>query len=277
MMMMVPVRAGVALVLVLAAAGSAAAQQASPWQKDRQSSLRLLAGARDDTAALGGIELRLDPGWHTYWRDPGDSGVPPRFDFSKSDNVASVSVLFPAPKAFDDGAGGQSLGYTDRVVLPLRIVAKSPGKPLTLRATVNYAVCDKICVPVEASAELAFTAGGATDGTLQAALDAVPKPAGVGDANPLTISAVRRDGKNVIVDVTAPDTAEVSLLAEGPTADWALPVPRQTSTGPGVRHFIFALEGLPPGVSADGATLKLTLVGPDQAREFDTRLPSSGD
>ncbi|CAN5315517.1 protein-disulfide reductase DsbD family protein [soil metagenome] len=273
-MMMVPVRAGVALVLVLAAAGSAAAQQAaSPWQKDRQSSLRLLAGARDDAAAVGGVELRLDPGWHTYWRDPGDSGVPPRFDFSKSDNVESVSVLFPAPKAFDDGAGGQSLGYTDHVVLPLRIVAKNPSKPLTLRATVNYAVCDKICVPVEASAELSITTGSSTDGTLQAAFDALPKLAEVGDANPLTIRAVRRDGKHVMVDVAAPETAEVSLLAEGPTAEWALPVPRQISASAGVRHFGFALEGLPPGASADGATLKLTLIGPDQAREFDVRLP----
>jgi DsbC/DsbD-like thiol-disulfide interchange protein len=275
MMYMVPTRtAALAVLLMMSAVAGATAQDASAWQKDRQSSLRLLAGTRDGAAALGGIELRLDPGWHTYWRDPGDSGVPPRFDFSRSENVDSVSVLFPAPKQFEDGAGGQSLGYQDQVVLPLRIVAKNPGKPLTLRATINYAVCDKICVPVEASAELAFNGRGSTDGSLQAALDAVPKPAKVGDANPLTIRAIRRDGKNVVVDVTAPETGEISLLAEGPTADWALPVPKQISTGPdGLRRFGFALEGVPPGASADGATLKLTLLGPDQAWEYDVRLP----
>jgi DsbC/DsbD-like thiol-disulfide interchange protein len=274
MMTIVPLRcAGLTLVLLTSASSCASAQDASAWQKDRQSSLRLLAGQREGAAALGGIELRLDAGWHTYWRDPGDSGVPPRFDFSKSDNVDSVSVLFPAPKQFEDGAGGQSLGYQDQVVLPLRIVAKDAGKPLTLRATVNYAVCDKLCVPVEASAELAFTDRGPTDGALQAALDAVPKPAKVGDANPLTIRAVRRDGIEVVVDISAPETAEVILLAEGPTSDWALPVPKQISRGAGLRRFGFKLEGLPPGTAADGADLKLTLLGADQAREFDVRLP----
>ena len=76
----------------------------------------------------------LQPGWKTYWRTPGDSGVPPRFDFSKSENVEAVTVLWPAPTKFDDGAGGHSLGYHDQVVLPLRIVAKNADKPVTLRA-----------------------------------------------------------------------------------------------------------------------------------------------
>ena len=83
---------------------------------------------------LGGIAIQLQPGWKTYWRNPGDSGVPPRFDFSKSDNVEAVTVLWPAPKKFDDGAGGTSLGYKKQVVLPLRIVAKNADKPVTLRA-----------------------------------------------------------------------------------------------------------------------------------------------
>ena len=132
--------------------------------------------------------------------------MPPRFDFSKSDNVEAVTVLWPAPTKFDDGAGGHSLGYKQQVVLPLRIVAKNADKPVTLRAEINYAVCDKFCIPVEANAELAFASVASTeDSTLSDALDAVPKPASVGDPNPLTIRDVRRDGKtNVLVDVTAP-------------------------------------------------------------------------
>ena len=65
-------------------------------------------------------------------------------------------MLWPAPMKFDDGAGGIALGYKQQVVLPLRIVAKNADKPVTLRASVSYAVCDKICIPVEANAELAF-------------------------------------------------------------------------------------------------------------------------
>jgi DsbC/DsbD-like thiol-disulfide interchange protein len=253
----------------------ARAEDASPWQRDAHSAVRLLAGSRSGTVLLGGVAIQLQPGWKTYWRTPGDSGVPPRFDFSKSDNVEAVTVLWPAPTKFDDGAGGFSLGYKQQVVLPLRIVAKNADKPVTLRADISYAVCDKLCIPVEAKAELAFASVASTeDGNLSDALNAVPKPANIGDPNPLTIRDVRRDGKtNVLVDVAAPDTKDVSLYVEGPTPDWALPVPKLVDhSPPGVKRFAFELDGLPPGASAEGAALKLTLVGGDRAYEFNVNL-----
>src|SRR5215831_10906623 len=160
----------VAALLVSALAVEARAEDASPWQKDAHSQVRLLAGSRSGTVLLGGIALQLQPGWKTYWRSPGDSGVPPRFDFSKSENVEAVTVLWPAPLKFDDGAGGHSIGYHDQIVLPLRIVAKNADKPVTLRAEINYAVCEKLCIPVEASAELSFNNVASTeDGNLRAA------------------------------------------------------------------------------------------------------------
>src|ERR1700759_4691924 len=174
-----------------ASTSTAATQDASPWQKASHAAIRLLAGSRSGPVLLGGIAIQLDPGWKTYWRTAGDSGVPPRFDFSKSDNVEAVTVLWPAPTKFDDGAGGISLGYHDLIVLPLRIVAKSVDKPVTLRAEINYAVCEKLCIPVEANAELAFNSvASPEDSALFAALDTVPKPANVGDPNPLTIRDV---------------------------------------------------------------------------------------
>ena len=152
-----------AIVLVSSPALEARAEDASPWQRDGHSAVRLLAGSRSGSVLLGGIAFQLQPGWKTYWRTPGDSGVPPRFDFSKSDNVEAVTVLWPAPTKFDDGAGGHSLGYHDGVVLPLRIVAKNLDKPVTLRVDVNYAVCEKICIPVQAEAELPFTSVASTE------------------------------------------------------------------------------------------------------------------
>lgn len=254
--------------------GSARADDASPWQVDSHSQLRLLAGSHSGPVMMGGVAIQLQPGWHTYWRNPGDSGVPPRFDFSKSDNVDTVTILWPAPKKFDDGAGGTSLGYTQQVVLPMRVIAKDAKKPVTLRAAINYAVCEKICIPVDASAELAFTSVASTeDAALTAALDTVPKPATVGDANPLTVRNVTREGKHVLVDVAAPDGADPDLFVEGPTAEWALPIPKLVSKSAGSRRFDFELDGLPPGASADGATLKLTLVGGERAYEFSVTLP----
>jgi len=264
-----------ATILASAFAIAARAQDASPWQRDGHSAVRLLAGSRSGAVLLGGIAFQLQPGWKTYWRTPGDSGVPPRFDFSKSDNIETVTVLWPAPQKFDDGAGGVSLGYHDQVVLPLRIVAKNADKPVTLRAEINYAVCERICIPVEASAELAINNVASTeDGVLFAALDTVPKPANIGDPNPLTIRDVKRVGKSeVLVDVVAPDARPVNLYVEGPTPDWSLPVPKPVENSPlGVRRFSFQLEGVPPGVNPAGAALKLTLVGSDRFYEFNINL-----
>src|SRR6266567_3321064 len=165
MIVMVPLRAvlGGAALYNASAASEVRAEDASPWQRDAHSAVRLLAGSRSGTVLLGGIAIQLQPGWKTYWRTPGDSGVPPRFDFSKSDNVEAVTVLWPAPKKFDDGAGGTALGYKQQVVLPLRIVAKNADKPVTLRAEINYAVCEKLCIPVEANAELGFNSVASTE------------------------------------------------------------------------------------------------------------------
>ena len=268
---------GVAFALSVACmAIEARSEDSSPWQRDAHSAVRLLAGSRSGAVLLGGIAIQLQPGWHTYWRTPGDSGVPPRFDFSKSDNVEAVTVLWPAPKKFDDGAGGTSLGYKHQVVLPLRIVARNADKPVTLRAEINYAVCEKLCIPVEATTELGFASVASTeDGNLSEALNSVPKPANIGDPNPLTIRDVKREGKiNVLVDVSAPEGKDVSLFVEGPTPDWALPVPKRLEASPpGVKRFTFELDGLPPGANPDGAALKLTLVGGDKAYEFNVNLP----
>jgi DsbC/DsbD-like thiol-disulfide interchange protein len=167
------------------------------------------------------------------------------------------------------------MGYHDQVVLPLRIVAKNADKPVMLRVGINYAVCEKICIPVEANTELGFTSVASTeDSALFAALDTVPKPASIGDPNPLTIRDVKRDGKSsVLVDVVTPDAKDINLFVEGPTPDWALPVPTLLGQSPpGVKRFSFELDGLPPGADAEGAALKLTLVGGDRAYEFNINL-----
>jgi DsbC/DsbD-like thiol-disulfide interchange protein len=264
-----------ATLLASSLALEARAQDSSPWQRDGHSAVRLLAGSRSGAVLMGGVAFQLQPGWKTYWRTPGDSGVPPRFDFSKSENIEAVTVLWPAPLKFDDGAGGHSLGYHDQVILPLRIVAKNADKPVMLRAAINYAVCEKLCIPVEANAELPITSVASTeDSALFAALDTVPKPANVGDPNPLTIRDVKREGKStVLVDVVSPDPRGVNLFAEGPTPDWSLPVPKPLEhSPPGVRRFAFELDGLPPGTNPAGAALKLTLVGTDRSYEFNINL-----
>jgi DsbC/DsbD-like thiol-disulfide interchange protein len=169
-----------AIVMSLAAIPSASAQDASNWDGQVHSAARLIAGAMSknhDAAFLrAGIEIRLDPGWLTYWRDPGDSGAPPTFDFSGSENVKSVNVLWPAPERIPDGAGGNSIGYRSHVILPLHVVPMDDAKQTALRLKLQYDVCSNICIPVESNLVLNLSGDGAEEAAIARAEIRVPRP-----------------------------------------------------------------------------------------------------
>jgi DsbC/DsbD-like thiol-disulfide interchange protein len=266
--------------LVLALVSPAGAADASAWDGDGRSAVRLLAGGSARSRADGlraGLEIRLSPGWKTYWRYPGDSGVPPVIDFSKSENVKSVTVSWPAPHRFMDD-GGTSIGYKVGVVLPLQVVPQNPARPVTLRAAVDYAICERICIPAKSNTSIALSSAPSTfDAALRGAEAQVPKPAALGQSAPFGILGLRREPysphERVVVDVAAASAAALDLFVEGPTGDWALPVPEPIdSPSPGVHRFAFELDGMPPGASAAGARLRLTLVSGTDAIEVTTVL-----
>ena len=261
------------LVVTVAVLRPALAADASAWDGDQRAAVRLIAAAQRGTLVTyrGGIEIRLAPGWKTYWRYPGDSGVPPRFDFSHSTNVKSVTVRYPAPQRLADESG-TSIGYKHGVVFPLEIVPQNAAQPVKLVMKADYAICEKICIPAEGSAELSVTGKpGGQDDRLKQNDALVPSPASIGAGALLAVRAVTRDGKRILVDVAAPGAAE--LFAEGPTADWALPVPAPIDGAPaGQQRFAFELDGLPSNAKADGVTLTLTAVSGGRAIEVPYRL-----
>jgi DsbC/DsbD-like thiol-disulfide interchange protein len=294
-----------AILMSLAVVPPASAQDASNWDGQAHSAARLIAGAtgknQDAPFLRAGIEIRLDPGWRTYWRDPGDSGSPPIFDFSGSENVKSVNVLWPAPERFPDGVGGHSIGYSNHVVLPLHVVPLEGAKQTALRLKLEYDVCSNICIPVESNLLLNLGGDGAEDATIARAEIRVPRPVALGQRvrtqalrehaeagpdiaaesadqhrAPLAILGVHRQPGDahdrVLVDVEAPAGAPVDLFVEGPTPDWSLPLPQQGAVDGAVRHFEFELEGLPPDAKAEGAVLTLTAVSGDDAVEVTARL-----
>src|SRR5215207_7052364 len=147
--------------LLFAAQGAAAAGDVSRWDGDERSAARLIAGSRPTGAApfmRAGVEIRLKVGWHTYWRYPGDAGVPPQFDFDGSQNVKQIHVLWPAPQRLSEG-GGTSIGYARDVIFPLHVTPQDSSKPVVLRLKLDYAVCENLCVPAEAKVELILTNG----------------------------------------------------------------------------------------------------------------------
>jgi DsbC/DsbD-like thiol-disulfide interchange protein len=123
----------------------------SPWVEMQGGRVRLVtAGAADAAGRLqGALEIELKPGWKTYWRDPGDAGVPPTIDIAASQNVISASLDFPAPERHHDGDFSWA-GYAQSVVLPVAFELADANKPAVVSAQVFLGVCETICVPVGA-------------------------------------------------------------------------------------------------------------------------------
>jgi DsbC/DsbD-like thiol-disulfide interchange protein len=251
------------------------AADVSAWSQDSKSAIRLIAGANKngEPRLRAGIEIKLQPGWKTYWRYPGDSGVPPRFDFSGSDNLIAAKPLYPAPHLFTDETGN-SIGYKDGVIFPVQVTPREPGKPVTLKLKIDYAVCEKLCIPAEGRAELTLAAGFSTqDKRLMAAEAQIPKQVSAAAAG-LSLRRVNDAPKPLIaIELKAPGNP-VSIFAEGPTPEWALPIPKPAQGAPaGRQHFGLELDGLPPGVSPNGPfDLTFTVVEDGRAIEITTRL-----
>src|SRR6185312_10563527 len=244
----------VALIWCAFAALTGATAQAadeSPWNEDVRSAVRLIAGSSkvDDAVLRAGIEVKLRPGWKTYWRYPGDSGVPPHFDFSGSENLKKADVFYPAPHLFTDETG-QSLGYKDTVIFPVVVSPQQAGKPVRLRVKVDYAVCEKLCVPAEGRAELMLETGDSRhNSALTTAETRVPKHVTAAQLG-LTAKRVNSGAKpSVVVELGAPTGKPVELFVEGPSPQWALPIPKPVTSAPAGRaQFSFEIDGLPPGV-----------------------------
>ena len=256
-------------------AGAAHASGASPWSDDIRSSARVIAGNVPENSGTlrAGIEIKLQPGWKTYWRYPGDSGVPPQFDFAGSENLASAEVLYPAPHSFKDEAG-TSIGYKETVIFPVRITPRDPSKPVKLNAKIDYAVCEKLCIPAEGKAQLLLERTSAANDALTAAEAMVPKHVPAGE---ISLKLKRTSAKPkplVTLDVAAPEGEPVEVFVEGPGKDWALPIPKPVQGAPkGHRHFSFDFDGLPPGADPTGKyDLTVTVVTPAKAFQATTRL-----
>jgi DsbC/DsbD-like thiol-disulfide interchange protein len=180
-------------------APAVAAPKGSAWSRGLHSRIRLTeAGLADaDGLQVAVIEIALDPNFKTYWRSPGDSGIPPTFSFEGSLNARDIKVHFPAPARFEDGAGGVSIGYkTNLVELPVTFRAVAPGKPVRLILRMNYAVCERICVPTAGSAELVIMSPRLVSQRASALVNEhLPRKLPLAAREPLAIEAISGAGK----------------------------------------------------------------------------------
>jgi len=167
------------LCAAVALASPALASSSEPYEVEGGAVRLVTAGPADENGVIEGVlEIDLKPGWKTYWRDPGDAGVPPTLDASASSNIASAELSFPAPHRFDDGFAIWA-GYKDPVGIPVAFQLTDAKQPATIEAKVFLGICETICIPVQAT----FTVDPASDpdnaddaAVVKAALDALPGP-----------------------------------------------------------------------------------------------------
>lgn len=160
-------------VALVASAGASFAQVPSDLVR-----AELLHGWRgEDGVHHAGLKLTLKPGWKTYWRAPGDGGIPPLFDWSGSDNVTGASAMFPRPTLFSQ-AGLTTVGYTDEVIFPLAIATRTHDAPAMLSLRVELGLCEEVCVPATIGVSGMLSTEGTRDPEIASAMVDVPAEGG---------------------------------------------------------------------------------------------------
>jgi DsbC/DsbD-like thiol-disulfide interchange protein len=254
-----------ALAAALASAAPAAADEyASDWARASKAEARLVAGAAGQAA----VEVRLAPGAITYWRNPGDSGAPPRFDFAGSRNLARAEPSFPAPKRIVESDGSDAFGYENEVVFPIAVAALDANQPVELELKFDYAVCEKLCLPAKAELRLTLPTSGASPfaATIAAAAVAVPRASDLGALGG-ALEAAGGDAWRLCAEAEPGPPRD--LFIEAPDGWWFATKPAADSDG----RACFALElQQKPDDAALPVNVRATLTGGAAAREFPLAL-----
>ncbi len=223
-----------------------------------------------DGTRMAAIHIRLAPGWKTYWRSPGDAGIPPQFDWSRSRNLGAVSIIWPAPHVYPQN-GMRTIGYKDELILPLAIAPRNPGKPVRLRARLDIGVCEDICVPYQ------MTVNGVLDGSstkptpvIAAAL--ATRPYSAGEAGVRSASCRLRptaDGMEIEATLAMPHTGgqEVVVIEPGQPGVWM----SETDVRRSGNTITATGDMVPPhgrALAVDRSRITITVLGQKQAVEI---------
>jgi suppressor for copper-sensitivity B len=252
--------------------GSARAA-ATDWVGDSRAAVRLITAADNvtaDSTLEAGLEFRFAKGWHGYWRTPGDAGIPPAVDWTASENISNGKISWPAPhRLVIDGL--QNSVYENGVILPVKLFLKHVQTDTQIKASITYAACSEVCVPLQADLTLALPTGAegtsAQSGLISSAQKRVP---GSPDAAGVDVIGSRFAGPpsepTLVVDLKSRSGVFVQpdLLVEG-AGDGIPPAPKVDLQDAGkAARLTVRLAALPPA----GHPLTLTLIDENRTAEF---------
>lgn len=106
-----------------------------------------------DGTIRGALQIEPKPGWITYWKEPGDAGIPPRIELSPDSEAQLERLSFPVPKRIDNGPV-RDIGYDEPVAFPFELSAKDLSKPLAIDVSAFIGLCRNICIPFQAQFDM---------------------------------------------------------------------------------------------------------------------------
>lgn len=231
-------------------------------------SLEILPGWRGtDGTHHAGLKLTMDPGWVTYWRVPGEAGIPPQFSFAGSENIAAASFSWPRPLV-ETKYDLKSYVYRDEVVIPLALMLEDHNASVRLKGELEVGVCDEICIPVQFSFDATLPAQTtASSAQIRSAL----KTSASENASPATCAFTPKpDGMGI--EITATSTklggVEHAVVEHRDQSLWVRPAEVQRSGNTlTIQTEISDDNRIPSGLQR--SDLRITLVGDKKMVEFD--------
>lgn len=265
-----PVPCAIALALTVSAAAAqvpngppATAELIDGWQQA-------------DGSRVGAVRITLEPGWKTYWRAPGDAGIPPDFSWQGSDNLDGVAVTWPAPKVFSDN-GMYSVGYSDQVTLPITIAPRDTAAPVEINLTMSIGVCKDICIPETLHVRGMLAAQTATPAPIiAAALSERPYTAAEAGARGATCALQpTADGLQITANLTLPSAGgKEHVVIEAGRADIWVSEAKTTRNGDTLTAVADMVPNNGSAVGLDRSAIRFTVLG--QSHAVDIRGCTAG-
>ncbi|MBR0556685.1 cytochrome C biogenesis protein [Ciceribacter sp. L1K23] len=193
-------------------APSATIAASSDWAKNEGGRMRLVITATDQPGRYDGmLQIEPKPGWMTYWREPGDSGIPPELTFDEQSGVRVTEMRFPAPKRIDNGPV-RDLGYDQAVSLPFQLEAPKAAAGQLVTAQAFVGICQNICIPFQAEFRIELPVAAEAMDAIQVAQARQTLPEAPSDE--FGIDAVRRadDGSGLLIAMTLPNSEQAPVL-----------------------------------------------------------------
>ncbi|MDD4617172.1 MAG: protein-disulfide reductase DsbD family protein [Alphaproteobacteria bacterium] len=249
----------------------------SEWKQDNAASARLVSGVE----AVGsgeivplGLEIKLAEGWHTYWRSPGQAGLPPTLEWQKegASNLQSAKVLYPTPRR-STVFGLETIGYSDSVLFPIDAALLKKGKALNAAVSVDLILCRSICVPAHFDLSLAVPEGEAREGIeallLKQGRRQLPSDS---DGAGVFLKKVSSDGEGLLFLIKAHNgIVKPDIFIENDQhVEFSAPEVKIDSDGASAVLKVKPVSDIPEGVSLSALPLRLTILNDGKAAEIRT-------